>query len=124
MESIINKLNQINKPNVQFKSLNEIPKNKTLLIKKIELEETKLGNKIVVFIRDYKMFLPDRYIELFDEETLNIINAGKEQLYLVYQGKIKLSGGRSFHKIEFTNKSDEKQLEPKTSDSEDEEDDE
>lgn len=66
------------------------------------------------------MFLPDRYIEILDEETQNIINTSKEQLYLVYEGEIKLSGGRIFHKIEFTDKSDEKQSEPETRNSEDE----
>ena len=102
MEAVAKQLNSLHTSSKQFLPLRDLKVNKRFLVKHVDLQDTRIGRKIVLHVSEYLVSLPDRYLTLFDPKLVDKINNSKEHLYITYEGKQPLSANKHFHKITFT----------------------
>lgn len=95
----------INSNFTEFITPTDLILKKKYLVKNFHFWTSTEGKKVlVVSIDGKKMFLPDRYAEMFSEDDIQQINKNRTPIHLTYNGMKNISKDRKCHDFVFEDK--------------------
>lgn len=79
--------------------LNTLTVDKEYHFHKVTVEDSVIGCKqLVLWIEDFKVYLPKRYYERVDDQTIEEMNKGG---IMIYKGEKEITGGKTKNIVEF-----------------------
>jgi len=102
MENLKALLNSCNSQ-YDFVKCYELEQGKKYEVSVFKYVNTKYGKKVVVILDNkLQVFLPDRFLEKFTKEKIELYNQkSKTKFNLIYSGEKKLNNGKTMHLIDF-----------------------